>query len=154
IEVPFGIAGTPDNHEPTRIIADVYASGLGLPDRDYYTKTEPRFADARDRYRKLVQKLFELSGMPEADARAAAETVFAFEKKLALASLDNVALRDPNATDHATSFAELQKLAPHFDWNAYFEAAGLPRTPLNVDQPKFVQEVDRQLHKSPLPVWR
>ena len=57
------------------------------------------------------------------------------EKQLAVASLDNVALRDPKATDHKTSFVELTNLAPDFDWPGYFAAAKLPRAALNVQQP-------------------
>ena len=53
-----------------------------------------------------------------------------FETALAKATLDNVALRDPEATDHKTTFAELQKLAPQFDWNGYFQAAKLPEIPV------------------------
>ncbi len=62
IQVPFGLRASPDNHAPTRVIADVLASGLGLPDRDYYVKTEPRFQEAREKYRVHVAHLVELSG--------------------------------------------------------------------------------------------
>src|SRR5262249_30662322 len=50
IFVPFGLASSPDFHNPAQVIANVYASGLGLPDRDYYLKTEQRFQDAREKY--------------------------------------------------------------------------------------------------------
>ena len=40
--------GTPDPHNPTQTIADISAGGLGMPDRDYYFKTEQRFKEARD----------------------------------------------------------------------------------------------------------
>ena len=76
------------------------------------------------------------------------------ETKLAEASLYNVALRDPTATDHKMTFAELQNLAPHFDWDGYFKAANLSTADLNVDQPKFLEEVDRQLREVPLADWK
>jgi len=154
IEAPFGIAASPDNQDPNQIIADVYASGLGLPDRDYYFKPEPRFAEAREKYHAHLANIFKLAGYPEADARAAAETAFAFETKLAEASLDRTTLRDPKATDHKTSFADLQKLAPRFDWAAYFDTFGLPRADLNVQQPAFVQRLDRTLGDTPLADWK
>src|SRR6185436_20145684 len=124
---PFGMTGSPDNHEPTRVIADVFASGLGLPDRDYYLKPEPRFAEAREKYRAHVKNMFALAGLDPAAAQAASDAVFTFEKKLAEASLDNVALRDPAATDHKVEFSQLGKLAPHFDWEAYFRTAKIPQ---------------------------
>ena len=75
--MPFGLAAAPDNHEPDRVIADIYASGLGLPDRDYYVKPEPRFQEAREKYRVHVAHVFELGGASRAASRRAADAVFA-----------------------------------------------------------------------------
>jgi putative endopeptidase len=154
IPVPFGLAASPDNHDPSRAIADLYASGLGLPDRDYYLKTEPRFQEARERYRLLVAHTIELSGKSRAASRLESDAVFTMEKQLAAASLDNVALRDPKATDHKTGFVELTNLAPDFDWPGYFAGARLPRAALNVQQPEFLKAVDRLLLEAPLASWK
>src|SRR5438034_1959542 len=99
ITVPFGVTGSSDNHDPGQVIADIYADGLGLPDRDYYFKPEPRFQEAREKYRAHVANVLKLAGYAEAEARAATETVMAVETKLAEASLDLATLRDPRATD-------------------------------------------------------
>jgi putative endopeptidase len=154
IPVPFGLTASPDNHQPTQVIADVYASGLGLPDRDYYVKTEPRFQEAREKYRVYVAHLIELSGKSRAESRREADAVFGMEKQLAAASLDNVARRDPKATDHKTSFAALTNLAPDFDWPGYFGAVKLPRAALNVQQPAFLKAMDRLLLEEPLASWK
>jgi putative endopeptidase len=154
IGAPFVVSPGADLHDPNRTIAFVSAGGLGLPDRDYYLKSESRFVQARGKYRLHVARMFELSGTAATQASAAATTVFRFEKALAAASLDNVALRDPASTDHRMSFAELTRLAPAFDWNAYFADAGIPRADLNVTEPKFLAEVDRQLRQTPLADWR
>ena len=154
IPVPFGLTASSDNHQPTQVIADVYASGLGLPDRDYYVKTEPRFQEAREKYRVHVAHLIELSGKSRADSRRAADAVFGMEKQLAVASLDNVGLRDPKATDHKTSFVALTNLAPDFDWPGYFAAAKLPRAALNVQQPEFLKAMDRLFLETPLASWK
>ena len=131
------------------------ASGLGLPDRDYYLKTEKRFVEARDKYHTHVAKMFELVGVKPAEAKQDAETVFAFEKRLAEASLDNVALRDPSASDHNTTFAQLQTMVPHFDLAGYFKHNQLPQdVDMNVDQPKYMQEFDRQLQQASLADWK
>ncbi len=154
ILVPFALVSASDNHEPTRVIADIQASGLGLPDRDYYLKPEPRFAEAREKYRAHVANVFGLAGVSAAEAKAAADTVFTLEKALAEASLDNVSLRDPQAIDHKTTFAALQKLTPRFDWGVYLDAAKLPRVDVNVQEPKFLEAVDRELGATPLPAWK
>lgn len=154
VAVPFGLVAGQDLHDPTRMIAHLTAGGLGLPDRDYYLKPEPRFVEAREKYLAHVAKTFELASAKPAEAKASAATVFAFEKRLAEASLDNVALRDPMQQDHKTRFADLGKLAPSFDWSAYFEAGKMPRADLNVTQPKFLQRFEKELKSTPVAQWR
>jgi endothelin-converting enzyme/putative endopeptidase len=154
LSAPFGLTSVPDNHNPTQTIATIYAAGLGLPDRDYYLKTEPRFVDAREKYLVHVANMFKLAGYDDATAKAAAQTVFQVEKKLAENSLDNVELRDPQATDHKITFTDLKKLAPAVDWDGFFNAAKLSRADLNVTEPKFFQEVDRQFRQTPMADWK
>lgn len=154
IGVPFKIVVAQDLHDPTRVIAHVDAGGLGMPDRDYYLKSEKRFVQARDKYREHVAKTFELAGADPAGAKRDAAIVFAFEKRLAEASLDNVALRDPHNEDHKTTFAGLAKQAPEFDWAAYFDAAKIPHDDLNVTQPKFLQRFATELKSTPVAQWK
>ncbi|MCE9573131.1 MAG: M13 family metallopeptidase [Deltaproteobacteria bacterium] len=152
VAVPFSVSANVNQHDPSKVLAEIVAGGLGLPDRDYYFKKEPRFALARAKYAAHVQKMFTLLGKKTAKADAA--TVIAFETRLAKATLDNVALRDPRASDHIVPFAELVKQAPHLDWAAYFDDAKLPRADLNIDQPVFMAALDKELAKTPIAVWR
>jgi len=154
IAVPFGLFAAQDLHEPTQVIAHLSAGGLGMPDRDYYLKPEKRFVEARAKYHEHLQKMFELAGEKPAAAKADTETVFAFEKRLAEASLDNVELRDPTKQDHKTKFADLNKLAPSFNWAQYFDAGKMPQADLNVTQPKFLQQVETELKSTPIAQWR
>ena len=154
VNAPFGITSQPDNHNPGQVIASVYAAGLGLPDRDYYFKTELRFADARVKYREHIANMFVLTGSSKADAKRAAEAVYEMEMRLAAIHLDNVSLRTPSNTDHKYMVATLQKMTPHFDWTRYLERTGIAPSDLNVDQPLFMQTVDRELTKTPLSTWR
>jgi endothelin-converting enzyme/putative endopeptidase len=154
IPVPFGLYGESDAHNPSFVIAQLYASGLGMPDRDYYLKTEPRFVEAREKYLAYVTRLFTLAGTDAAQAKRTADTVMRLETQLATASLDNVALRDPKATDHKMSFADLVKLTPAFDWSQYYKASGLEPGDMNVAEPKFMQEFDRQLRTTSVMDWQ
>jgi putative endopeptidase len=154
VNAPFVVASFPDLHEPTRTIADLAAAGLGMPDRDYYFKPEPRFAEARTKYKQHVAAMFTLLGRKPKDAKAAAEIVFAFETRLAKASLDNVAQRDPKNLDHATAFDALTKQAPHLDWAAYFDEAKLPHDAINLEQPAFLAAVDHEVTATPIASWR
>src|SRR5580658_8909634 len=99
ISAPFSFGSSQNAHSPNDVIADVGAAGLGLPDRDYYLQPEKRFADARAAYLEYIARLFMLAGDSAKQAKSEAQTVMQFETALAKASLDNVALRDPHATD-------------------------------------------------------
>lgn len=151
---PFGIASSSDNHNPGYVIARVFASGLGLPDRDYYLKPEKRFVEARAKYRLHVAKMFELTGYSHDASKKAAGAVFAMETRLATAQLDNVTLRDPAATDHKYQVATLQKFTPHFDWTRYLERDKVAPADLNVDQPEYMGVVEKELRSTPLSTWR
>jgi endothelin-converting enzyme/putative endopeptidase len=154
IPVPFALPASPDPHEPSRVIANLSASGLGLPDRDYYVKAEPRFQEAREKYRVHVAHMLELAGASRAESRRGADAVFAFERQLAEASLDSVALLDPKKVDHRTSFVALTNLAPMFDWPAYFAEAKLSKDALNVSEPEFMRTLDRLLGQGTLADWK
>src|SRR5580693_9837960 len=99
--------------------------------------------------------MLKLAGWDQKSAAEGAQTIMGMETKLAEASLDNVALRDPAATDHNTTFAQLQAMAPHIDWAAYFQHKQIPQdADMNVDQPKFMQELDQQIQHTPLADWK
>ena len=125
------------------------------PDRDYYLKPDARFKEAREKYLEHIAKMFVLVGWDQKSAAAATETVMSMETRFADASLDNVALPQSSATDHNTTFVQLQTMAPHFDWADCFKHNQLPQNvDLNVDQPKYVQEFDRQLQQNSLADWK
>jgi endothelin-converting enzyme/putative endopeptidase len=155
ITKPFQLYGAQDVHDPARVIADIQPSALGLPERDYYLKPDKRFAEAREKYQAHIATMFRLAGWEDKRSAAAAQTVMSMETKFAEASLPQEDLRDPKNLDHKTSFAELQTMVPHFDWAEYYQHKHLPQdTGLNIDQPKFMKEMDRQLAETPLADWK
>ena len=155
VTAPFVLGGQQDVHKPTQILADIGAAGFNLPDRDYYLKPDDRFKEARAKYVEHVAKMFTLAGWDAKSAAAAAQTIMTMETKFAEASLDRVLLRNPSATDHNTTFAQLQAMVPHFDWAGYFQHKQLPQdVDMNVDQPKFMQEFDRQLQQTSVADWK
>ena len=154
ISAPFLFSSSQNAHSPNDVIADVGAAGLGLPDRDYYVKPEKRFADARIAYLEYVARLFMLAGDSEKQAKSEAQTVMQFETALAKASLDNVALRDPHATDHLQNLDGLQGMTPHFDWAAFYKSAAVTPGVVNVDEPVFLSEFERQLTATPIADWK
>ncbi len=150
----FSFGSSPDQHQPARTIGYVGADGLGLPDRDYYVKPEPRFVKAREQYLAHVARMFALAGVAPEEGKRLAGVVFEMEKRLALASLTNVALRDPKITDHPATLAQLAALAPRFDWAGFFADAKLAPTDFNDAEPAFLQAVDHELQATPIDDWR
>ena len=154
VTVPFALGGVQNPHEPTMVMADISANGLTLPERGYYVGSEVRFREARAKLVEHVTKMFRLLGADDAAAGAAAKTILDMETHLAEASQDPASLRDPKVTDHKTSFAQLEAMAPHVRWDDYYEHLGLAKdVALNVQEPKFLSEVDRQMESVPLADW-
>ena len=128
------------------VIAFAVAGGLGLPDRDYYTKTDEKSVDIRNKYLVHVQAIFELLGDKPDIAKAEAAKVMEIETALARATLTRVGRRDPYKSFHKVDFNGLQAMTPHFDWSIYIKGLGLPaQKAFNVTEPAFGHELDKQL---------
>jgi putative endopeptidase len=147
----FGSGVQQDARDATKVIVAVGAGGLGLPDRDYYVKTDAKSVETRKRYVEHVAKMFELLGDPHTTAVANAATVMRIETALAKASLTKVERRDPYKTYHRNTLASLSKLVRGFDWPAYFKAQELEPNPwLNVTEPAFFKELNVRLREESL----
>ncbi|HEY4677790.1 MAG TPA: M13 family metallopeptidase [Candidatus Angelobacter sp.] len=147
----FGFGSDQDFSDSSQVIAFATAGGLGLPDRDYYTKPEPKSEEIRQKYLVHVQKMLELLGdSPEAAKREAAG-IMQIETALAKASLTRVEQRDPHNLFHKMDRKQLQVLTPDFDWNTYLKTTGLDQVgTFNVTEPKFYQELNHQIQSNSL----
>ena len=144
-----------DAKSSAEVIAQVHQGGLGLPDKDYYTKEDDKSKEIRTAYLDHLQKMFQLLGDDAATSEAEAKTVMAIETRLANASMSRVQRRDPNATYHRMSLGELADLAPGFDWKGYFAGIGKAQPgPINVGQPDFFKEVSTMMRDVPLADWK
>ncbi|MGB6677726.1 MAG: M13 family metallopeptidase N-terminal domain-containing protein, partial [Terriglobales bacterium] len=144
VSLPFGrtllfAAGStqdPDNSEQE--IADLDQGGLGLPDRDYYTKDDAKSKEIRERYVQHVEKIFEMLGDTPQASKQNAETVLRMETALAKASWTQVERRDPYKLKNKMKVADLNTLAPNFDWQTYYRELKYPKFEIvNVDAPPF-----------------
>ncbi|HYN14852.1 MAG TPA: M13 family metallopeptidase [Terriglobales bacterium] len=151
----FSFGSNQDAKNSTEFIAEVDQGGIGLPDRDFYFKDDPKSEEIRKQYLAHVQKMFVLLGDKPNDAAAEAQTVMRIETDLAKASLTRVERRDPNKVYHKLTREELQALSPSFSWDRYFAEIGLPGTKsLNVAVPEFVKGMDAELKSEDLASWK
>ena len=151
----FGFSSSQDFGDATSVIAFANAGGLGLPDRDYYVKTDAKSEETRQKYLQHVQNMFELLGDPPATAQVNARTVMAIETVLAKASLTRVEKRDPYKLYHKLSRKKLQALSPSFRWQRYLEIGGLNGiADVNVTEPEFFKAVEAQIKSRSLNDWK
>jgi putative endopeptidase len=143
----------PDDSET--VIASLGQGGLGLPDRDYYTKEDAKSKETREKYLQHVQKVFELLGDNAETAKKNAETLMRMETALAKASMTRVERRDPYKLKNKMKIPGLEELAPNFDWKTYYSVLQYPRIEiLNVGAPAFFKQVNASLASEPLANWK
>jgi putative endopeptidase len=151
----FGFGSEQSFENSEEVVAWVTAGGLGLPDRDYYLKDDPRSKEIREKYQAHVRDTLRLSGLSARRSTAGARTVMRIETELARASLTKVEKRDPRQIWHRTATADLVKGGRNFAWADYLAASGAPASPwVNVAEPAFLAELDRQVGKEPLEAWK
>jgi endothelin-converting enzyme/putative endopeptidase len=142
----FNFGSSQDYANSTRVIAFASQGGLGMPDRDYYLKTDARSKELRDKYVAHVARMFVLMGENAGDAKTHADTVMSLETALAKGSMTLVDQRDPHNMFHPANERKLQSLTPMFDWKSYLVGMGVAGNDrFNVSQPKFFQTLDFQL---------
>jgi endothelin-converting enzyme/putative endopeptidase len=147
----FNFSSEQDAKDSAHMIAGLDQGGLGLPDRDYYFKTDAKSVEIRTEYLAHLQRIFALLGQDAPTAQRNAAAVMAVETALAQGSLDRVSRRDPEKVYHKLTVEELKALAPNFDWTAFFAGLGAPEfKSLNVAVPEFVQAFGKMLNDQPL----
>src|SRR5580658_9637430 len=122
----FTFSSEQDAKDSSQEIAGLDQGGIGLPDRDYYFKTDAKSVEQRAAYVTHVTKMFELLGSSPAEAAKKAQTVMAIETALADGSFDLVTRRDPEKVYHKMTVKELAMLGPDFDWPKFIHAIGAP----------------------------
>jgi putative endopeptidase len=155
IPAAFAFRSTPDAKQSTRTIAELYQAGLGLPDRDYYTKSDSASEKIRMEYVHHVANMLRLSGQDSAKAARSAQGIMRLETALAHASMTREAQRDPESVYHLTRSSDLAKITPGFGWQRYLGSHGLRSIDdINVAQPQFMSTLDSLLTAAPVEDWK
>jgi putative endopeptidase len=151
----FDFGSTSDFKDSTHYLAEADQGGLGMPDRDYYTRDDDRSKQLRIDYVQHIAKIFELAGDSPEKAAAQAKVVMELETSLAKASRTNVELRDPDKNYNKMTLAEMKALTPDWSWENYLLAVNAPPiTSANIGQPEFFKEMNHQLTATSIPDWK
>lgn len=146
VGVFFVFDSTPDPKDANMTIAELDQGGLGLPEKDFYTRTDEKSKEIRDKYVAHIAKVFGMIGVPADAAQQKAKQVMALETSLAGASLDVTSRRDPQQLIHEMPKGDLAQLAPDFNFDEFFTQLRTPDfTKLNVAVPAFFRSLDTLL---------
>jgi putative endopeptidase len=151
----FRFESEQDFKDSSKVIAGASQGGLGLPDRDYYTKTDDKSVKLRDQYAAHIAKMLSLAGDDAGSVDAEAKTVLALETKLANASLTRVERRNPDNIYHVMTLVDLKTATPSISWAKYFHEIGAPPVDsINVSEPEFFKTYSAMLTETPLADWK
>ncbi len=149
---PMGVYISIDDKNPNRYLTHIVQSGLGLPDRDYYLKDEPRLVEIRKAYVSFIADM--LTRLGESKVQAKAKAIMALEKRMAQVHWPADQTRDAELNYNLMSLSELKKAAPEFPWHTFFTALGLKVTEFNVAQQAVMPKLAKIFAETPVDTWK
>jgi len=150
----FGFSADADPKNSQIMIATIFQSGLGLPDRDYYFREDNESVKTRKEYLDHVSRMFTLLGDTPENASKNANTIMRMETRLANSSFTNVENRDPIKTYNKMTLEELASFAPGYGWEKFVSDIGCPDVKeVNVINPPFVKELGAMMQNESVADW-
>jgi len=153
--VLFGSGPTEDMYNSNMMNLWIVQGGVGLPERGYYTRDDEESQKLRDQYVEHIGNMFGLLGDDSVAARTNAEAVMGLETQLALASFDQVQLRDYPSWYRVKTIAEVRQLVPNFDWDGLLQTFELPELDrVSFGPEQFFEGMNKALAEVPLHTWK
>ena len=150
--IGFGVG--PDNKNSDLNIAHAYQTGIGLPERDYYFKTDPSSVGIQQAYKTYLATLFQLTGSDMATATKDADIVYNIQKELASSHKTNIELRDVNANYNKMAVADLAKRQPNIGWPDLLNDLDAKTDSIDVEQPAYYDKLNALLKSVPINDWK
>ncbi|HLA57892.1 MAG TPA: M13 family metallopeptidase, partial [Puia sp.] len=148
----FGVS--PDNKNSRLNIAHIYQTGIGLPERDYYFKTDASSVAIQQAYKLYLAKLFQLTGSDGSAASKDADIVYNIDRQLAGSHRTNIELRDVNANYNKMSVSSLVKKQPNIGWQHVLNDLGAETDSIDVGQPAYYDKLNTLLKSIPISNWK
>ncbi|HKX86953.1 MAG TPA: M13 family metallopeptidase, partial [Flavobacterium sp.] len=154
--IGFYTAGVgPDAKNSNRNIVYIGLGSVGLPDRDYYISDDKDSKEKREKYVAHVARMLTFLGEKPEDAKKNAEKILALETEMSRPRLDRVERRDRRKTYNPMTVAELQKLTPSVNWDAYLQGIGIGKIDsLVVSQPKYMTALEDIFKANKVEDWK
>jgi putative endopeptidase len=148
----FGIS--PDNKNSGINIAHVYQAGIGLPDRDYYFRTDSSTLSIQQAYKNYIGTLFQLTGSNLAAATQQADIVYSIEKQIASSHKTNIEIRDVNANYNKTAVSSISKTQPTIGWESLLANLDAKTDSIDMAQPAYYDRLNGLLKSIPINEWK
>ena len=146
----FDLGVDADAKNSNKNVVSIGITGLGLPDRDYYLKSDEKSVGIQEKYRKYIQDVFVKFGTDEKTAQANALAIYQYEKTLAEPMMSREERRDPVAQYNPTSVKSLSATLDAFDLSGILKALKIKPDTIIVGQPKFLKAMNELVKKSDL----
>jgi putative endopeptidase len=151
VGVFFDFGSQQDFKDASQEIAYIDQGGLGLPEKDYYLKTDAKSVELRKQYVAHLKNMLVLLGYGPDEADAAAGRVMDLETALAKASMGVVDRRDPEKIYHMTALDTFAAAAPVLSAKQYIGLMGAPTVDqLNVVVPAFFPALNKTIDETNL----
>lgn len=153
IDVPFSVSVTQDYKDPNQYTLMTWQGGLGLPEREYYLQNDAKMTDIRAKYLAHIEKMFQLTGMP--NPKESAAKIMALETTLAKNHMTKEDTRETAKLYNKFESKNLKSLMPDFDWNAMLTKAGMEKEKIIVvSQVAYTKSLNNIIKNTPLDTWK
>ena len=153
VSIPFSVSVMSDFKDPTKHTLITWQGGLGLPEREYYLATDAKMTDIRQKYVAHIEKMFQLTNMPNAAESAA--KIMALETALATQQMKKEDTRDIVKLYNVYAVKDLKTLMPDFNWTAMLKNAGVDREKkLVVTQVDYTKSLNNLIKNTPIDTWK
>lgn len=153
VSIPFSVSVMSDFKDPTKHTLITWQGGLGLPEREYYLATDAKMTEIRQKYVAHIEKMFQLTNMPNAAESAA--KIMALETALATQQMKKEDTRDIVKLYNVYAVKDLKTLMPDFNWTAMLKNAGVDREKkLVVTQVDYTKNLNNLIKNTPIDTWK
>lgn len=150
--ISFGVG--PDDKNSSMNIAHTYQTGIGLPDRDYYFKSDAPTIAIQNAYKNYLSTLFQLTGTDVVTSKKNAELVYNIDQQIAASHKTRVERRDVHANYNMMALSDLEKSQPNIGWTAFLKNLGAQMDFIDVGQPAYYDQLNGLLKTIPVKDWK
>lgn len=145
---------SPDDQNSSINIAHIHQTGIGLPDRDYYFKSDSSTIAIQEAYKSYLATLFELTGSNTLDAKKNADLVYDIDKQIAASHRTRIELRDVKANYNKFAVTDLVKKQPNIGWENLLNNLNAKADSIDVGQPAYYDKLNVLLKSIPINNWK